>query len=603
MKNKFNNWDDVVYFTSNPNIELSKQNIEHSFLQAEFHNMYVPLTALSNSIVYHYFGLNPKPNILLNLILHLCNIVLLFYLLSLLVKNPYVPIFTATLFALHPMQVESVAYAAGRRDVLYVLFYLACAIFYIISLNRKKHYFTHYFLSLFFALLAMFSKGQALTIPFTLILISLFKNEKWNSQKFWIDKIPFFVFAFLIAYKVFSAPQYATGNFLGNSYLETNIPIFSRLIYACYSFIQYIVLLIVPYKLSLVHSYPIVGGKYIVPPLFYLYLIVFAAFIFFFFRYAIKEKKIWFGIVFFAINIIMLLQLVPNSFGIMNDHYVYFAGVGIFFIISNKISDILILKKITKIIIAFLIFYIAILGFVSYKRIQVFRDSTSLWNDVIKKYPKCFLAYNNRGTLFDNQELYDKAIADYSKAIELNPVYAKAYNNRGFDYDNQHLYDKAIADYAKALEIEPNFTKAYNNLEILYLKKGLYDRVISDYTKTMKSNHDNAEAYNNRGIAFGNKKLFDQAIADYSKSIAIKPDYADAYYNRGITYNDMNLYDNAIADYTKAIALKHNYADAYNNRGFTYINKGLNEEACQDFLSAKELGSKVAVNNIEKYCK
>ena len=603
LKNNFNNWDDQFYFTTNPNIALNQENIKHSFLQAEYHNMYVPLTALSNSIVYHFFGLDPKPNILLNLIIHLCNIVLLFYFLSLLIKNPYVPTIAASLFALHPMQVESVAYAAGRRDVLYVLFYLACAIFYIISLNRKKHYLTHYFLSLFFALLAMLSKGQALTIPFTLILISLFKNEKWNSKKFWLDKIPFFIITVIFAYKVFSAPLYATGNFIGNSYIDTTIPIFSRLIYASYSFIQYIILLIVPYKLSLVHAYPIVGGKYIIPPLFYLYLIVFTSLIFFFFRYAIKEKKLWFGIVFFAINIFMLLQLVPNSFGIMNDHYVYFAGVGIFFIIGNKISDLLVIKKITKIIIAFLICYVAILGFVSYQRIQVFKDSTSLWNDVIKKYPQCFLAYNNRGSLFDKQELYDRAIDDYSKAIELNPDYAKAYNNRGFDYDNQHLYDKAIADYAKALEIDPNFTKAYNNLEIAFLKQGLYDRVISDYTKTIKINPANADAYNNRGIAFVNKKLYDKAIVDYTKAIALQPDYTDAYYNRGIAYFNQSLFDKAVDDYTKAISLKPNYADAYNNRGFTYINMGLNDLACSDFFYAKKLGSKVALNNLDKFCK
>jgi len=568
LKNKFNNWDDAAYILSNPHIELNKANVEKSFLQGEVHRMYAPLTALSNSIVYHFYGLNPRPYILINLIIHLCNIILIFIFISLIIKNPYVPLITAVLFALHPMQVESVAYAAGRRDVLYVFFYVLCLIFYIRSLERKKLHVIKYVLSLLFALLALLSKGQALTIPFTLVLISMFMDRKWNSKSFWLDKLPYFLITAVIAYKIFSAPQYAAGGFTNSSYMDSSIPVVNRIVYAVYGFVQYIILLLVPYKLSLVHPYPEIDGKYIIPGLYYFYIIIFSGLIYFFFRYARKNKFLWFGLAFFAVNIFMLLQLIPNSYGIMNDHYVYFAGVGIFFIIGKNVSDKLQNKKYVAVLVFVFIIYSIILSVLSFQRINVFKDSVTVWGDVIAKYPECYMAYNNRGLANYDKGLINKAMNDYTKAIELKPDYAAPYNNRGVVYNDQRMFDKAITDYRQAIELAPNY----------------------------------ADAYYNRANTLASQGLFFIAITDYTKAIELNPDNAMSYNNRGAIYNDEGLYDKAIDDYTKAIELTPDYALAYNNRGLACYNNGLFDKACQDFNKAGELGSEEAKENAEKYC-
>ena len=405
LKNKLNNWDDAAYIQSNPYIELTKANVERSFLQGEVHRMYAPLTALSNSIVYHFYKLDPEPYIIVNLIIHLFNIVLVFIFISLLIKNPFVPIITAALFALHPMQVEAVGIASGRRDVLYVFFYLLCIIFFILWMERKKHYVINYVLSLFFALLALLSKGQALTIPFPLVLISLFMNLKWNRREFWMDKLPFLLFAVIIAFKVFAAPRYAGGIFTSTSYLDSGIPFLYRMVYASYGFVQYIILLFVPYKLSLVHPYPEIAGKCFIPVIYYVYVIILAGLIYFFFRYALKKKYLWFGLAFFAVNIFMLLQLTPNSYGIMNDHYVYFAGIGIFLLIGKEAADKFLNKKYFTTLIFVLTVYFIVLGFISFQRINVFKNSVTVWSDVIEKYPDCYMALNNRGLEYHNKGL------------------------------------------------------------------------------------------------------------------------------------------------------------------------------------------------------
>lgn len=623
LKNNFNNWDDNAYITSNPQIILSKHNVYKSFTEGESHRMYAPLTALSHSIVYSIYGLNPKPYILINLIVHLLNILLLYLFLSLLVKNPYVPLIATALFALHPMQVESVAYAAGRRDVLYTFFYFLCLIFYLQATDGKIKNKIKYGLSLVFALLALLSKGQALTIPLTLILLSLFRGEKWNSKAFWINKIPYLGLSVIVAYKVFAAPQYAAGGFTSMAYIDFKVPFLYRIICACYAFVRYVVLLLCPYKLSLVHPYPIADEVYYVPKVFYAYFIVFLVFIFLFSRFAIKKKIWWFGLAFFSVNIVMLLQIIPNSYGIMNDHYVYFAGIGIFLIIASSVSSKFLSKKILIMLYVFFALYFVTLGYLSYQRIHDFRDSITVWTDVIKKYPGCSVAYNNRGAayndlgmnddaisdisraikikpnyteaLFNRANLYQSrgahylAIADYNKAIRSRPNYVEAYNNRGNSYLAIGFYDEAFADFTKALEIMPGFARAYNNRGLVYQAQGQYDKALEDYHHAIELMPDYVKALRNRGLTFQTMGLYRKAIRDFSVIIKYNPDDADAYYNLGVNYDNLQSFDTALQNYNQAIELKKNYIEPINNRGIIFINNKYYNKAIADFNKVIEL--------------
>lgn len=136
--------------------------------------------------------------------------------------------------------------------------------------------------------------------------------------------------------------------------------------------------------------------------------------------------------------------------------------------------------------------------------------------------------YNKRGIDFFNKREYDKAIADYNRAIELNPRYYQAYYNRGIAYRNQGEYDKAIADYTKAIDLSPNYSDAYNNRGVAYYYKSEYDNAIADYNKVIQLNPNDADAYNNRGVAYENKGDYDRAIADYRKALQLNPEYEKA---------------------------------------------------------------------------
>jgi Flp pilus assembly protein TadD len=160
------------------------------------------------------------------------------------------------------------------------------------------------------------------------------------------------------------------------------------------------------------------------------------------------------------------------------------------------------------------------------------------------------VSYNNRGTAYDEFKKHEKAIKDYSKAIELNLEYAVTYNNRGNAYYELKNHEKAIEDYNKAIELNPEYATAYYNRGNAYGKLKKHEKAIEDYNKAIELNLEYAAAYNNRGNAYGELKKHEEAIEDYNKAIELNPRDAKAYANRGMIrlISNEDLYK-AIADF------------------------------------------------------
>jgi tetratricopeptide (TPR) repeat protein len=197
--------------------------------------------------------------------------------------------------------------------------------------------------------------------------------------------------------------------------------------------------------------------------------------------------------------------------------------------------------------------------------------------------------YNNRGNAYYDLGQYPKAISDFTRAIELNPEYARAYCNRGVVYRKLGKLDQAISEYTKAIELNPKYAAAYNNRGNAYYDLVQYPKAICDYTRAIELNPKYAAAYYSRGLAYGNLDQCIQAISDYTKAIELDAKYAMAYNNRGNAYGRLGQYPKAISDYTKAIELDARHALAYCNRGLAYAYLGKFEEAKKDLLKAVEL--------------
>ena len=209
----------------------------------------------------------------------------------------------------------------------------------------------------------------------------------------------------------------------------------------------------------------------------------------------------------------------------------------------------------------------------------------------IRINPKYSSAYTNRGVAYVEEHDYDRALADYNVAIQLDPKDAVAYNNRGVAWKNKGEYDLAIADYNTAIKLDKNYVNAYSNRGVALYRKGDNDRALVEYNTALRLAPNDADVYNNRGISFNEKGDFDRAIADYSEAIRLNPKYAFAYNNRGFAWKNKGEHDLAIADYSEAIRLNPKYVNALANRAFTYEKKGMLSEALADFRSALDMDS------------
>jgi len=183
--------------------------------------------------------------------------------------------------------------------------------------------------------------------------------------------------------------------------------------------------------------------------------------------------------------------------------------------------------------------------------------------------------YVRQAFVYVEQGDYEQAIADYTKAIELDPGDAGVYYYRGFAYTDLGNYEKAIADYIKA-------GNAYREL-------GDYEQAVAAYTEAIELNPNYAVAYFYRGLAYVDLDKYDQAVTDYTKAIELDPNYAAAYNRRGLAYNELKEYALAISDFTKAVELDSDLAFAYSNRGWAYSRLENYELALQDFKKSVEL--------------
>jgi tetratricopeptide (TPR) repeat protein len=176
-------------------------------------------------------------------------------------------------------------------------------------------------------------------------------------------------------------------------------------------------------------------------------------------------------------------------------------------------------------------------------------------------------AWVNRGAAYGGLRQYDKAIADYSKAIELDPKFAAAWYNRGAAYVGLRQYDKAIADYSKAIELDPNGAVYWNNRGLAHHELHQYDKATADWSKAIELDPKLAAAWYNRGAAYGGLRQYDKAIADYSRAIELDPKNAGFWDNRGAVYAEMRQWQKAASDLAKATQLQKNNVPAWYRRG------------------------------------
>lgn len=590
LTNGWTNWDDEGYvLDNNLTKSLSFATLPQFFSTFQMGN-YHPLPMLSLALDYKWFGTNATGFHIHSVLLHLINVVLVFFFVWQLTKKRWATVITALFFGIHPAHIESVSWISERKDLLYVLYYMAALIAYLKYVQSGKKI-SFLILSVLLFILSLLSKGQAVTLSVILLLIDYYLKRPFH-VKLLIEKVPFFILSLLFGIIAVFAQQHAKA--------INEIPYYSfadRLVFSADSLFTYFYKALLPLKLSAFYPYPrIVDGHYswiiFLSPV--IVLALFGLVI-----YSMKfTRLVAFGFAFYLANVILILQILPVGGAMMADRYTYLAYTGLFFIAGmfvqylteNNYPKLSSLKApVTVLVVVCGLFF----SIKTYSRNHIWKSSETLYLDMIENYDYIPVANNNLGNYYNKQGKPELALRYFSKAISLQPDYKEALINRSDIYRQQGKIDSAIADCDHVLQFEKDFSGAYMNRGIALCIAGRFDSAMNDFNTVLRMDSTNSKAYGNRGNLFDMKGKYDSAIADYNRAVRLDPNYTDVYGNRGRSYLHKGMADEAIKDLTSAIKLQPDNPEYYTLRSDAYNLKGDFQQALDDAVTAQQKGKSV----------
>ncbi len=487
-------WDDTEY--------LFDPGVQESDLVEIFTNyhlgMYQPLSVFSIAINYSSTAENAKPYHATNLFLHIINIFLLWLFLLKLSRKKTIAAIGAFLFAMHPINVEPVAWIAARSTLLFTAFYLGGLITYLKYTENKKLLYLG--LTILLAALALFSKSLAISFPLVLFVIDYYKGRTWNLKLF-LEKIPFFILSIIFGIITVNAAQ-TFGHISG---LQYEYSLIDRFFILCHTFVFYLVKFVVPIELSGIYAYPDLSGGSL-PWLYYVSVLIPLALIYAVYRFWNKQKELVAGLLFFSLAISPVLPLFWSRIFVAADRYAYLSFIGLF-LIAGILIDRLLNKDFFKqqsirygILVIFL-GYGTFLMYATNKQCTYWKDAETLLNRTLflsKSGPAKALAYFYRGNVYQgiaerkhmegqrsNNEgmvrnafiYFGNAIRDYDSTLVYNPQYMLAYSNRGMAYGTLASYDtkyleKARDDFDAAIMLDPDYAdNYYNKAWLLYIEE------------------------------------------------------------------------------------------------------------------------------------
>jgi tetratricopeptide (TPR) repeat protein len=525
LPKEFTNWDDGEYITSNPLIRSFSWNNLNQIVTKPYFANYAPLTLISYALDYHVWKLRPWGYHFHSVALHLACIVVLFFLLRKLGLPRGVVLATACLFAIHPVNVESVSWASERKNLLATFFFFLSFYHYVnYSRNQTSR---SYLMSLLCFLLSLLSKASTIVAPLTFLAYEYCSSNKRVRDLRLYDKLPFIVFAEILGF--LSVHAAGAGSAL-NSYHKGG-PLLS-LLASGHLFKQYICLLLWPTKLSAL-IYPSVFpsfGDTRIWVAFSCFLLV-TAIVF------VKSRNLFFWVSFFLVFLVPVLNIVPLPI-MMANRYVYIAQVGIWVVLSS-----LALKLVSRLhsfklakglawggIGAYLLF----LNYQTSQTTKVWRNSYTLWSDTIEKNLYDGVAHYNLGLWFHNQKQSNRSGHEYLISLLINPNYHLALTGIGGYYFEKGQIDLALKKFYAAVNAAPDSDITINNLGKVLAEKGDVRRALYMFFRATYINPNNIGAFNNIVVLYLRVNKIDAALEKAQEMIQRFPESSDGYFRLGM---------------------------------------------------------------------
>jgi tetratricopeptide (TPR) repeat protein len=581
-------WDDDAHVTK-PALR-SLNGLARIWMQLGATQQYYPLVHSVFWVEHRLWGDSTVGYHLINILLHAFSALLLVRILRQL-KIPGAWL-AAAIFALHPVQVESVAWISELKNTLSGAFYLGSALAYLgFDRNRSGG---NYALALGLFVLGLMSKTVIATLPAALLVVFWWQRGKLSWKQDVLPLIPFFVAG--IGAGLFTA-WVERKYIIGAEGSEFNFSIIERFLIAGRAIWFYLGKLFWP--ANLIFVYPrwqvsqTVWWQYLYPGAALLLLGALC-----------WQQRRWrgplAGLLFFGGTLFPALgffNVYPFRFSLVADHFQYLAGIGPIVLVAAGIGTLFGSFQERRLFWgpAFCGTLLAVLCVLTWRQCGMYANIETLWRTTLAWNPNSSLAHNNLGNFFLQNGRTDEAMEQFRKALEIEPRYALAHNNLGAALYQKGRVDEAVTYYQKALEIEPRYAEAHNNLGIVLFQKGQVDEAIAHFQKALAIQPNNAEIYNNFGNALLEKGEADGAIRCFQKAVEIAPDFAGAQENLGMILFQKGQMDEAIVHYQKAVAIQPVNAEFQYNLGYALFLKGEASGAIAHYQRSLELQPQNAI--------
>lgn len=571
----FVNYDDDLYVTANPRIQkgLNMENIVWAFSTTDIANWH-PLTWLSHMLDVQLWGMNSGRHHLVNVFFHITNALLLFLTLNRMTGAPWCSGFVAVLFALHPINVESVAWVAERKNVLSTFFWMMTMWSYCQYAEKPVR--VKYLAVILFFMLGLMSKPVLVTLPFVLLLLDYWPLKRFrfaaasvsgqshlkagieshcigNSHQSDVsseyslalqsrsvlylirEKIPLFVLS------AFSCGvTYLAQNSAGAVRSLEVIPLTSRIANALVSYAGYVGKMIYPLKLAVFYPYPAVipgwwvsGAGSILITMCYLS-----------WKVRVKHPYILIGWLWYLGTLIPVIGLLQVGAQAMADRYAYLPLIGLFIAGVWSVSEFLkVYLSRYKLIPIVATLLIGILFMITWKQIGCWKNSATLFQHTIDVTTDNYLAHNNLGNVMVHLGKNDEAYQHYTETLRIKPHYADAHYNMGRLLTTKGKLDEAIGHYKAAIRSNPYLKKAYYNLGTILSQKGSNAEAIRNFSHALRIDPDYAEAHNNLGVLLARQGKINEAAVHFLKAVRLKTDYIAAIKNLQKAQSEMRRSD------------------------------------------------------------
>lgn len=602
QNHQFLNFDDNMYVSTNIHVKngFSLENVRWAFTFTDV-SYWQPLPLLSHMLDSHLFGLKPGAHLLVNLAMHLLNSLLLFLIMAKLTGAPIKAALVALLFAVHPLNVESVAWLAERKTVLSTLFFFAAVYTYIHYTQRKNKWLYAVILCLY--TLGLMTKPPILTFPVLLMLLDYWPLKRFgkpaadpadrtdasaapanrhvslrrsDTARIILEKAPFFVLSALSLIITMASVMHQ--QMVVNQQL---VPFYLRVYNLFVSIIQYLHFMVWPVELSIFYPFPrtIILSDLLLS-LSSVVLITLVAFM-------TRRKRPWLivGWCWFLIALSPASGLIQAGLwpGIAN-RFMYIPMIGLFIMVIWECDERL--RGRYSLFLKAVLCGAMLVYFAALTRVQnnYFSNSFALFSRCLEVVGDNELALNNLGVALSSLGRQDEALAYFDRSIKRNPTQANAYHNYGVCLVAKGDKDGATAYFEKAIGLDPKLVNPLVHLGLIQNDRGNVDGAMGYLEKALKIDPNHLDVRNNYGTILSTQRKFDKAIPHFLFVLKKDPAHVQARINLSQAYEEAGRYSEAMTEYrTLDQTITHNKGYIYYRMARVHSQQKKFAE-CKDYL-------------------